>query len=78
MASFVPDPELEERRALLQAAARGSVPAQLRLEEEYHVRVYSAAERKKHAGSIRLGNMSSAVRRKIDRVIEKTGSTRDN
>ncbi len=77
MASFASDPELEERRSLLQAAARGSVPAQLKLEEEYHVRVYSASERKKYAGIIRSDNRLSAARRKIDRLIEELGSKMD-
>ena len=43
------DPDLEERRSLLQAAARGSVPAQQKLAEEYHVRVYSPSEREQYA-----------------------------
>lgn len=77
MASFASDPELEERRSLLQAAARGSVPAQLKLEEEYHARVYSASERKKYAGIIRSDNRLSAARRKIDRLIEELGSKMD-
>lgn len=77
MASFMPDPELEERRSLLQAAARGSVPAQVKLQEEYHVRVYSASERKKYAGTIRWDNRPSAARRKIDHLIEELGSKTD-
>ena len=65
MASFMmTDPELENRRSLLQAAANGSVPAQLKLAEEYHVRVYSASERKKYPVTIRSDNMPSPVRRK--------------
>jgi hypothetical protein len=77
MASYIPDSELEERRSLLEAAARGSVPAQLKLEQEYHVRVYSASERKKYAVTIQLDNLPSSVRRDIDRFIEQTGSNRD-
>jgi hypothetical protein len=49
MASFAPNPELEERRLLLQAAARGCVSAQVKLNEEYHVRIYSPSERRQYA-----------------------------
>lgn len=56
MASFMPDPELEERRSLLQAAAEGSVPARLKLEEEYHVRLYTAAECERYATTIDSDN----------------------
>lgn len=70
MASFAQDPEIEDRRSLLQAAAQGSVSAQLKLQEEYHVRVYSASECEKYAVTIQSDNMSSAVRRKIDRLID--------
>jgi DNA-binding GntR family transcriptional regulator len=75
MASFMPDPELEDRRLLLQAAARGSVRAQLKLQEEYHVRVYSSSEREQYAGTLRLDHTPSAIRRKIDQVI---GNTEDH
>ncbi|MBD0316463.1 MAG: hypothetical protein ICV75_07205 [Nitrospiraceae bacterium] len=51
MASFMPDPELEERRSLLQAAAGGSVPARLKLEREYHVRLYTADECARYAAT---------------------------
>lgn len=77
MASYMPDSEIEERRLLLQAAARGSVSAQLKLEQEYHVRVYSASERKKYAVTIKFDNLPSAIRQKIERVIEQTGSNTD-
>jgi hypothetical protein len=70
MSSFGPDPELVERRSLLQAAARGDVTAQLKLKEEYHVRIYSSSERKKHAGTLPPDIRPLAVRRKIDRLIE--------
>ena len=49
MSAFVPDAELEERRLLLEEATKGSLPAQQKLEREYHVRVYSALEREKYA-----------------------------
>jgi len=72
MGVFIPDPERDERRSLLQAAAKGSVDAQLKLETEYHVRVYSVSECKKIAGKIRFGVMrSGAVRRKVDHITEK-------
>jgi DNA-binding GntR family transcriptional regulator len=77
MASYMPDSELEERRSLLQAAARGSIPAQLKLEQEYHVRVYSASERKKYAVTIQLDNLPSSIRKDIDRFIEQTSSNRE-
>lgn len=77
MASYMPDSELEERRSLLQAAARGSVTAQLKLEQEYHVRVYSASERKKLAVTVQSDNLPSSVRQKIDRFIEQTGTNTD-
>ena len=76
--SFVPNTELEERRSLLQAAARGSVPAQLKLEAEYHVRVYSTSECEKYAVTIRPDSMPLAVRRKIEHLIEETDSNTDN
>jgi hypothetical protein len=72
LATFMPDPELEERRLLLQAAARGSVPAQQKLAEEYHVRVYSPAECKRYVVTARPDNLPSAVRRKIEHVISNT------
>jgi hypothetical protein len=59
---------------LLQAAAKGSIPAQLKLEQEYHVRVYSASERKKLAVTAQSDNLPSSVRQKIDRFIEQTGT----
>ena len=52
MASFMSDPELEERRSLLQAAAGGSVPARLKLEQEYHVHVYTEAECEGYAATM--------------------------
>jgi hypothetical protein len=64
MAPFMPDPELEDRRSLLQAAAKGSVSAQAKLKEEYHVRVYSATECEQYAVTIRSDNMPSAGRRR--------------
>jgi hypothetical protein len=63
MASFMPDPELEERRSLLQAAAEGSVPARLKLEQEYHVRLYTAAECERYAATM-VSDPHPAVRRK--------------
>lgn len=39
------DPEQERRRQLLSAARRGKATASAALEQEYHVRVYSEAER---------------------------------
>ena len=75
MAVFIPDPERDERRSLLQAAAKGSLAAQVKLETEYHVRVYTVAECKQIAGKIRSGALRSpgAVRRKVDHVIDKIG-----
>ena len=71
MPSFVSDQELEERRSLLKAAAAGNVPAQLKLDEEYHVRVYSVSERKRYAKTTIEPNKSSPTsRRKLDRLIE--------
>ncbi|HJT20662.1 MAG TPA: hypothetical protein VJ746_09340 [Nitrospira sp.] len=64
MASFAPNPELEERRLLLQAAARGCVSAQLKLNEEYHVRVYSASERKQYAVERTSVSKPASVRRR--------------
>lgn len=64
MTSFITNTELEERRSLLQAAASGNVPAQLKLAEEYHVRVYSASECEKYPVTIMSDNMSSVVGRK--------------
>ena len=73
MAVFISDPERDERRALLQAAADGDAAAQLKLQNEYHVRVYTLAECRKIAGKIRLGVMRSpgAVRRKVDHIINR-------
>lgn len=71
MATFMLDPELEERRSLLRAAARGSVPAQQKLAEEYHVRVYSPSEREQYALTVRPDGLPSAVRRKIEHVISE-------
>ena len=71
MPSFIPDQELEERRSLLKAAATGNVFAQLKLDEEYHVRVYSASERKRYAKTtIEPNNPSPAIRRKLDRLMD--------
>jgi hypothetical protein len=64
MASFMPDPELEERRVLLQAAASGSLPARMKLAEEYHVHVYSASERAQYSTTALPARHSSTVRRK--------------
>jgi hypothetical protein len=64
MASFMPDPELEERRSLLQAAAGGSVPARVKLEEEYHVRLYSPAECERYAATIDSHHRPSARRKR--------------
>ncbi len=66
MASFMPDPELEERRSLLQAAADGSVSARLKLEEEYHVRLYTAAECERYATTMKVLDNRPPVRRKRD------------
>ena len=41
----IPEEELEYRRSLLRAAAKGDVDAQEELEQEFHVRVYSLSER---------------------------------
>jgi hypothetical protein len=77
MAAFT-DPERDERRALLQAAAGGSMAAQLKLQTEYHARVYTLRECKQIAGKIRLGAMRSpgAIRRKVDHIIDNTGGER--
>lgn len=40
-----PDPEQEYRRRLLAAARRGKAAAREELQREFHVRVYSPAER---------------------------------
>jgi hypothetical protein len=69
MASML-DPELEGRRSLLQAASKGSVPARLKLEEEYHVRVYSASECERYAVTAQPHAMRSTVRRKIEHLFE--------
>ena len=68
MTSFAPDPEREERRSLLQAAASGDVSAQLKLDEEYHVRVYSAVEREQYISMMKAHHMPSAGRRKSGRT----------
>jgi hypothetical protein len=47
-ASVLPQEERDElayRHSLLKAAASGDALAQLKLKEEYHVRVYSPSER---------------------------------
>jgi hypothetical protein len=72
MASFMPDPELEDRRSLLQAAARGSVSAQQKLAEEYHVHVYSASERETYVVTMPSDNLPPSVRRKIDDFIHNS------
>lgn len=77
MASFMPDPEIEDRRSLLKAAAQGSISAKIQLQEEYHVRVYSASECASYAVTLRSDNISSAVRRKIERVTEIDDHTDD-
>jgi hypothetical protein len=64
MASFAPDPELEQRRLLLRAAARGCVSAQTKLNEEYHVRVYSASERRQYALARTSQNKPPSARRR--------------
>jgi len=44
---FGPDPEKDYRRQLLAEARKGKVMAKEELQREYHVRMYSAAERAK-------------------------------
>ncbi len=43
---YMPEEELDRRRSLFKAAAKGDVRAKQELEQEYHVRVYSPAERR--------------------------------
>lgn len=43
----VPDPEQDYRRQLLAEARKGKALAKDELQREYHVRMYSAAERAK-------------------------------
>ena len=64
MSSFMPDAELEERRSLLEAATKGSLPAQQTLAREYHVRVYSAIERETYAVTRTPDSAPSPRRRK--------------
>lgn len=63
MAAMIPDPEREERRLLLQAAANGNVAAQVKLEAEYHVRVHSAAECEQYAATRRSDSKLAPARR---------------
>lgn len=44
---LIPDLEYDYRCRLLAEARRGKVTAKEQLQSEYHVRVYTAAERKK-------------------------------
>jgi hypothetical protein len=80
MSSFIPNiptSELEERRLLLQAAASGSAPARLKLEQEYHVRVYTAAQCKTYRTK-GPDKLSPEVRRKIDLVTERMRTPTDH
>jgi len=43
----VPDPEQNYRRELLAGARKGKAAAKEELQTEFHVRMYTAAERKK-------------------------------
>ena len=61
--------ELEHRRVLLQLAARGNAAAQKELEDEYHVRVYSAAERARYRPDASGFRLPGSVQRKVDTVL---------
>jgi hypothetical protein len=62
--------ETEYRRSLLTEAATGSARAQQELDREYHVRVYSAQERENYIPPSLPHNLSPAMSRKIDSVVE--------
>lgn len=68
--SFMPEQELEYRRSLLRAAARGNTRAQKELEEEYHVRVYSTSERASYRPTTELEHLPASVRRKVDSFLD--------
>lgn len=68
--SFMPEQELEYRRSLLRAAARGNACAQKELEEEYHVRVYSTSERASYKPRTEFENLPASVRRKVDSLLD--------
>ena len=67
--------ETEYRRSLLTEAATGSARAQQELDQEYHVRVYSAQERENYIPPSLPHNLSPAMSRKIDSVVESSTGT---
>ena len=63
--SFMTEDESERRRTLLRLAGKGDARAQQELEEEYHVRVYSPAQRASYKPK-QEPRLFGALQRKID------------
>jgi len=64
------DKEVEHRRVLLRLAAKGNVQARKELAEEYHARVYSAAQLARFIPKVELSTLPAAIQRKLDSLLD--------
>jgi hypothetical protein len=63
------DEEMEHRRLLLRLSAQGNIQARKELEQEYHARLYSAAQLANYTPTFSGSSFSSAAQRKVDRLL---------
>jgi hypothetical protein len=62
--------EVEHRRLLLRLAAKGNAQARKELEQEYHARVFSAAQVAKYVPKFERATLSATIQRKFDRLFD--------
>lgn len=73
--SYLTEDEREQRRALLRLAAKGNVQARKELAQEYHARVYSAAQLAKYTPKVERVTLPAAIQRILDSMVDSEHHT---
>jgi hypothetical protein len=73
--NYATDEEAEHRRILLRLAAKGNAQARKELAQEYHARVYSAAQLARYIPKVERPSLSTAVQRKLDSLLDREDDT---
>lgn len=68
--SYLTEDEREQRRALLRLAAKGNAQARKELAQEYHARVYSAAQLAQYTPKVERVTLPAAIQRILDSMVD--------